>query len=380
LFAAVAGAAAIPFLSRRFRFPSAALELVYGAVLFHAFVHQRPEWFDLLKEIGFVYLMFIAGMELDLRSLARSRRVIWCALVPALSFCLTPLFFGSIGYPVYQGLAVAMVSAGIVIPVLKETKLIRTPIGQDIVGTALMGEVLSIAVLTGVDTYHAHGLSPMAGLKALYLLGLGALGYLALKVLYVLSWWNAEWVEKVMESEDPAEEGIRVVIAVAFAGALLAQQAGAEPILGSFVAGVVFGYVFKNKGRFEEKINAVGFGFFTPFFFMGVGADFSPQLLTSPGVVSQALFLTAMVCASKGFPLLFARAMGIRLLEAAGMVLLLSAPLSMLVVAGTLGERMGLLTPEAKGALILAAIAASILYPYLFRPLARRMAEVSQEG
>jgi Kef-type K+ transport system membrane component KefB len=283
------------------------------------------------------------------------------------------MIFVWMGYPIYQGLAVAMVSAGIVIPVLKETGLNRSAIGQDIVGTALMGEILSIAVLTAVDTYQVHGLSPMAGLKALELLALGGLGYLALKVLYVVSWWNAERVEKVMESDDPAEEGIRVVIAVAFAGALLAQQAGAEPILGSFVAGVVFGYVFKNKGRFEEKINAVGFGFFTPFFFMGVGAAFDPQLLASPRVVTQALFLTAMVCLTKGFPLLLARPMGIRAVEALAMILLLSAPLSMLVVAGTLGVRMGLLTPEANGSLILAAIAASILYPYLFRPLARRL-------
>jgi hypothetical protein len=55
------------------------------------------------------------------------------------------------------------------------------------------------------------------------------------------------------------------------------------------------------------------------------------------------------------------------------MSLLLSAPLSMIVVAGTLGEKMGILSPEHSGALILTALFASILYPSLFRPISRRI-------
>ena len=380
LFLVVGGAAAVPFLSRRFRFPAAALEIVYGIVLFHTVLHEKPEWFLLLKEIGFIYLMFIAGMELDLRGLLRSTRVLWYAAVPLLAFLLTPLVFGGLGYPMYEGVAVAMMSAGIVIPVLKESELIHTPLGRDIVGTALTGEFLSIAVLTAVDTYHAHGLTLEAAWMLLKLIGLGLLALLVLKVVYVVSWWRVDRVEKVMQSEDPTEEGIRVVIVIAFAGAILAESAGVEPILGSFMAGLITSYVFRNKGRFEDKINAVGFGFFTPFFFIGVGADLDLRLLQSPAVVLFSFFLTLMVFASKLPALILARPMGLSWREGLGMTLLLAAPLSMVVVAAALGQRMGLLTVDAAGSLVLAALIASVVFPYLFRPLGVRLTAKKNDG
>jgi len=117
----------------------------------------------------------------------------------------------------------------------------------------------------------------------------------------------------------------------------------------------------------------VGFGFFTPFFFIGVGADLDLRLFQSAPVVTFSLFLAFMILASKAFPLLLARPMGLQYREALAMTLLLSAPLSMVVVAGALGERMGMLTPEATGALVIAALVASVVYPFFFRPLAAKL-------
>lgn len=373
MFLVLLGVAAIPFLARRIRVPSAALEIVYGVLLFNLFLHQRPEWFDLLREIGFIFLMFIAGLELDLRALRASGKSLWYVLISLCSFIFTPLIFVLLGQPFFLGVAVAMISAGIVIPVLKEQGLMKTPLGRDIIGVALTGELLSILALTLIDAYHKHGLSWHAGLELGKLALLFGLAVVVLKLLYLLAWWHPTRVEKVMESEDPIEEGIRVVVTLAFTGGLLAAAAGAEPILGSFLAGMVVSYVFRSKGRFEEKINAVGFGFLIPFFFIGVGSQLDLALLTSPTLVATALFLTLMVLVSNLYPLLLARPMRLRTLDAVGMSVLLSAPLSMIVVAGTLGQKMGLLTDELASALILTALLASILYPSLFRPIGRRI-------
>jgi Kef-type K+ transport system membrane component KefB len=374
MFLILFGVAAIPFLARRLRVPSAALEIVYGMLLFNFFLHQRPDWFDLLRELGFVYLMFIAGMELDLRAIRKSGKSFWYVLVCLLSFVLTPLFFVFLGQSFYLGVAVAMISAGITIPVLKELELSRTPYGRDIIGVALTGELLSIVVLALIDAYHKQGLTLLAGLEVLKLALLFGLALLVLRVLYLLAWWHPKRVEKVMESEDPVEEGLRVVVTVAFAGGILASLAGAEPILGSFLAGMVFSHVFRSKGRFEEKINALGFGFLIPFFFIGVGARLPFALLTSGATVKLALLLTVMVLVSNLSPLLLARPLGLSLKEAGGMAVLLSAPLSMIVVAGTLGEKMGIIDSDTAGALILTALLASVVYPSLFRLLARRQA------
>ncbi|ALC17893.1 transporter, CPA2 family [Desulfuromonas soudanensis] len=373
IFLVLLGAAVIPFLARRVRLPSAALEIVYGTLLFNFVVHHRPDWFTVLREIGFIYLMFIAGMELELGLVRKSGKAGWYLLISVLSFSVTPFLFFIAGQPYFLGVAVAMISAGIVIPVLKESELIKTPLGRDIVGVALTGELLSILTLTLIDAHQKHGFTLEAALELAKLALLFGLALLVLKLLYLAAWWHPERVEKVMESEDPVEEGIRAVVTVAFAGGLLAAAAGAEPILGSFLAGMIFSHVFKSRGRFDEKVNALGFGFLIPFFFIGVGAQLDLRFLASPETVGIAALLTLMVLGSNLYPLLLHRPLRLTLLEATGMSLLLSAPLSMIVVAGTLGEKMGILSPEHSGALILTALFASILYPSLFRPISRRI-------
>jgi Kef-type K+ transport system membrane component KefB len=371
LFSIVTGAAAIPFFSRRIGVPSAVLEIIYGLALFNISVERRPEWFPLFKELGFIYLMFIAGMELDIRQLLKGGRLCWYLLIAALPFAVMPFLFIKLGYTFYLGIAVSVLSAGIIIPVLKESELLYTDWGRDTTGIALTGELLSILAFTAIDVYHTHGLTLMAVAAAGKLLLLFLLGGLFLRVLYVLAWWNPERVERVMASEDPVEEGIRAVVAVAFAGALIASATGVEAILGSFMAGLIFNFVFKTRGRFEEKINAVGFGFFTPFFFIGVGADFPVALLTSTNILLFSLLLTTAVLAAKFSTLAFGRFLGFTGLQAAGSSLLLGAPLSLLIVASALGRRMGLLSPEAAGAVVITAVLSGIVYPFLFRHVAR---------
>jgi Kef-type K+ transport system membrane component KefB len=378
IFLIVLGAAIVPFIARRMRVPSAALEIVYGLLLFNFILDERPGWFPLFRELGLVYLMFIAGMELDLRSLWRGGRAGWYVLVSVVSFTLTPLLFVALGLPFFLGVAVAMISAGIVVPVLKETGLMKTPLGQKIMGVVLTGELLSIMVLALIDAYHKHGMTWLAATDLLKLTLVFALAVVVLKAMRLLAWWYPARVQKVMESEDPVEEGVRIVVTVAFAGGLLAILVGAEAILGSFLMGVVFTFVFRNKGRFEEKINALGFGFLIPFFFIGVGSDLTLDVLTSWDTVLLAVFLTLAVLVSNLSPLLVARPLGLTLREAAAMAILLSAPLTMIVVAGTMGERIGVLSPEMTGPLVLTALLASLLYPSLFRPLAQKVASEEQ--
>lgn len=365
------GAAGAPFAARRLRVPSAIVEILYGIVVFSFVLHEKPHWVLFLKEAGLIYLMFIAGMELDLEELKKGGRFLWYTAAPLAAFVVMPFIFVRLGYPFYLGLVVSVLSAGVVVPVLKETGAMETGVGRDAVGMALTGELLSILVLTGVDIYVRHGFSPGAALSAARLAALFFGAFIFLKLLYLLAWWNPGSVERVMKSEDPVEEGIRAVVFVAFAGALLSLGAGVEPILGSFLGGAVFSHVFKHKGRFEDKVNAVGFGFFVPMFFIGVGADFSLGLLGSPGGVTFALFLTAMVFVSNLGVMLVCPLMRSGWLGAASVTLLLSAPLSMMIVAGTIGLKTELLDGPAFDSVVLAAVLSGLIYPTLFRPLVK---------
>ena len=366
-----AGAALLPFMARRFNVPSAVLEIIFGMLLFHTVLRAIPEWFEFLKDLGFIYLMFIAGMELDLRSLLRDKKVCWYLAIPALSLLLTPFFFYLEGYSFFLGVSLSMISAGITFPVLKEAGLLKQDLGRYIVGATLAGEMLSIIVLTALDVTHRYGFSFLLLVQVLKLIALFALATLTLRLIYVIAWWNPVHVKRVMESKDPVEEGIRIAVAIVFVGALIAYGAGMEPIMGSFMAGVMFTFVFRNKSRFEEKINALGFGFFVPFFFMGVGADFDIRILLSMRNISLALLLAGIIFASNLPALLLKRFLGLSLKEGLLMTLLLSAPLSMIVVAGTIGTKLGLIDRGMNNTLILSALLASLIYPFLFRVFTR---------
>jgi Kef-type K+ transport system membrane component KefB len=375
MFVVVAGAAVVPIAARMMHIPSAALEIVYGILIFNTLLLDRPEWFSLLTELGLIYLMFIAGLELNLSTITKKNRLFWYILIPVLSLLTMPVVFHFMGYPFYLGIAIAMISAGIVIPVLKESGFIKTDLGNDIIGIALAGELFSILFLTALDIYHIHGLTLAAGLQGVKLLLLMVLAALFIRILYVVAWWNPDKVTMVMESEDPIEEGMRGVILVLFAGAVLTYSSGIEPFLGSFIAGMIFAHVFKSTGRFEDKINAVGFGFFIPFFFIGVGANFNITLFSSFQSIVLSLFLTLMLFLSNIFPLLFSFFMKIKKLEALSICFILSAPLSLLVVAGTIGERILLINAEMKDALILTALFSSILFPFFFRLVGKSLAD-----
>ncbi|MBM4311120.1 MAG: cation:proton antiporter [Deltaproteobacteria bacterium] len=366
------GAAAIPFISRRLRIPAPACEIAFGMLLFNTVIGSQPDWFTLLRDLGLIYLMFIAGLELDIgRMLNNLRASLWMLALSLLPFLVMPPAVHLLGLPWYLGVALSVVSVGIMLPVLRESDLIKTPAGTVMIDAAHIGELLSIAVLTALVVYHDYGFSVMSLVAALKLVVLMAAAVMFLLFMHAVSRRRPDWVSRVLESNDPFEEGIRAVIAVAFVGALLAQYAGVKAVLGPFMAGAVLNSVFRNRGIFEQKIHAVGFGFFTPFFFIGIGAAFELRMLTSPGALVTALGLTGLLFAGRLTFVLFRSRLGLDARQGFGTALLMAAPLSMLVVTGTLGERMGMLSPEMNSTLVLTALVSSLLYPALFRVFVR---------
>lgn len=376
LLMVVIGMAIVPFISRRILIPVSVLEILLGFVLFHTVIeHTSSDFFHILKELGFIYLMFIAGMELDIKKIVKEPRFKWFLIIPLLSLITGPIMFHLIGFPFYLGVSVSVFGAGILLPLLKESGLIKTELGRLIFGVTMMGEVISIAFLTLLDVYHRTGLTVDLVLELLRICLEIVAAAIVLKLLYIIAWWLPRNVEKVMESQDPVEEGVRLFISTALAGGILAYYSGLEPILGSFIAGLIFSYIFKSKGRFEEKINALGFGFFIPFFFIGIGADFDPNLVLSKENIKMALILSFFIFVSNIFPILFMRWLKLRFIDALAMVLLLSAPMTMIVVAGSVGSEIGFISKETNGVLVVAAMFSSVAYPSLFRIISGRLKE-----
>ena len=129
------------------------------------------------------------------------------------------------------------------------------------------------------------------------------------------------------------------------------------------------------KGKFEDKVNGIGFGFFIPFFFIGVGAGFDLSVFTSWSNIELAVLLAVVLWMGNTFPFILAPWLKLGYKDGFKASLLLSTPLSMIVVAGELGMTMNLLNEEVYSGLILTAILSSLIYPLIFKALSKTPAE-----
>lgn len=373
------GAFAIPLLCRPLRLPAAVGEIIFG-VLVGPYVLgwvALSDFIGLVAQLGFFLLMFIGGLELDftqiekrgLKALGRSMLTTICVL--GLSFGLAAL----LGFSWFVGLVLSAISIGIPLVLLHETGLGRERFGQDLLLTGSVGEFALILLATAIS---AHAATGEVGLEfALELLKLSSVfgaAYLVLVIFRSLVWWKSESFARVVTYHDPSEIGVRAGLALMFAFVAMGAFLHIEPILGAFIAGALFSFVFRAKGPLEMKFMSIGNGLFIPFFFISVGLGFDLQAALGGDFV---LLLKLLFCLVLVRLIAFAvtRPKEWTRLHVLSAALLYSAPLTLLVVIANLGLTLKLIDQTFHATVILLAVISSTLYPFLFKIVQRRMGE-----
>jgi Kef-type K+ transport system membrane component KefB len=254
---------------------------------------------------------------------------------------------------------------GLVVPTLRGVGRSSTPLGQAILISALMADLLTLIGVTVFALVHRHGFGwQLLGFPALFF-AITAL----LLILRRLAWWFPERFERLFAAHDPDEIGTRFCLALMLVIAGLSALLEVETILGAFLAGMVFALVFRHRGHLEQKLSGLAYGFFIPIFFIEVGMRFDVQAVLRPGVLAGALGLIAAAVLVKvaAAGVLLVRGFPPRDVLAAG--LLLSARLSLVIAVAELGGELGLLGRAMESKVILLAIVTSMLAPTLFRAL-----------
>jgi Kef-type K+ transport system membrane component KefB len=369
------GAFAVPLVSGRFGVPAAVGEILFGVAVGPAVLGLLvPSPFTaFLAEFGFAFLMFLAGLELDFTRIERqgARGVLRALAVAVLVNVAALLLTLALGLPPFLFVAFGAVSVGILLVTLAETGRRRTAAGQALILAGSVGEFLTIVLLTGFAFYHRYGLGGRLVGEMAKLLLILVVAYLALVVLRTLIWWFPRRFARLVATHDPSEVGVRAGMAMMLVFVALASLMGIKSILGAFVAGALFSAVFREKGILETKLSSVGFGFFVPIFFISVGAGFALDAVARVSVlVTLALFagLSVVAKAVGALPLALAP-FGRR--DGVGAALLLSTPLTLLVVIARIGSEARLISPTDAGALVLLAMVSSVAFPMVYRWLYR---------
>ena len=361
-----AAAFALPLLASAIGLPAVVLEILFGIVAgpMLGIVHADALT-DALAELGFLMLLFLSGFEIDLRVFERQgARPVAVGLTVFLGTLLSSWVVAQLlGLSVFVTLVLSTTSVGLVVPTLRATRRISTPLGQDILVSALLADFLTLLAVTVVALVAQHG-------PGLQLLALPAFLLIAGAFLFALrraAWWWPERFGRLFDTDDPDEIGIRFTLALMLVFVGLAIALGIEPILGAFLAGMSFAAVFRNRGGLDRKLTGFAYGFLIPIFFISVGIRFRLDAITDPAAILFTLLLFVIAVAVKIVPalLLVGRRHSMREAVAAGV--LLSARLSLIIVVASLGVELGLLDARLEAEIILLAAATATVTPVLFR-------------
>jgi Kef-type K+ transport system membrane component KefB len=253
-------------------------------------------------------------------------------------------------------------SLGVLVPVLKDAGEISTTFGQLIIAAATVADFGAIILLS--IFFSGEG-----GTGATLLL-LGALFLLAAVVFGVLR--GAERSMRIRADllrlqDTTAQIRVRAALVLFVGFAAVAQELGLEVILGAFVAGTVLSLVDRDEVMthpdFRRKLEAIGFGFFIPVFFVTTGVRFDLSALTASAsaLVMVPIFLGALLVV-RGVPaLLYRRLIDRRRVVVAGLMQATSLPF--IVAASTIGLELGLVDPAESAALIGAGLLSVLLFP-----------------
>ncbi len=378
---------AVPIVLSRIKqvtIPIVVGEIVAGMIIGRsgfAVVPANDPLVGIFATFGIVFLMFLSGMEIDFNSLRsyasahqpRQRLGHNVLSLALLHFALTlSLAAGAAYFLVRLGLAtnlwivgliLSTTSLGVVVPVLKESNLIGQRLGQCILVSAVIADFATMLLITVAVAVVSRGLTAEILLIALL--------FVAFFVVYRFgTTFNkvAALRHSIEElSHATAQIKVRAAFTIMLAFVALAQELGSEIILGAFLAGAIIGLLrTADDAELGHQLEAIGFGFFIPIFFIKAGIDFNlPALLASSRALLLVPFLFVGAVLVKMIPAL-AFLMNFSLRQAFAAGALLSARLSLIIAAAAIGARLGVIGESVNSAIILVAIATVTTAPLVF--------------
>jgi Kef-type K+ transport system membrane component KefB len=369
LTAVAFGAPFLLGLFPRIRLPVVVLEIVAGIAVGPSvlgWVHL-DQTIAVISTLGLAFLLFLAGLEIDFARL-RGRVLTLTAIGFAVSFAIAVVvgfglqLAGLADAPLLVAITLSATSLGVLIPVLKDAGESGSTLGQLVIAAGSIADFGAIILLSVFFTGEG-------GTGATLLL-IGSL--LALAAVVLLAVRGAERSMRIRANllrlqDTTAQIRVRGAMVLLVGFAAIAESLGLEAILGAFAAGAILTLLDSDQSmthpQFRRKLEAIGFGFFIPIFFVttGVRYDLDALLANTSTVVMVPLFLVALL-AVRGLPtLLYRRLLDTRQAAIAG--LLQSTSLPFIVAATAIGLDLGVIDAATSAALIAAGLLSVVIFP-----------------
>lgn len=299
-----------PIIARRLHLPEIVGLIVAGMVFGdHGFgLLARDDTMKLLGQVGLLFIMFLAGLEIDLHQVKQQRS--HSLLFGLLTFALPMLIGVALGqYILGMTMATAILMSSmfsshtlLTFPTVGRLGLSKSRATTTTIGGTIITDTLALLVLAVVAAACKGDLNT----RFWVFLTLKIVLYLAAVLTLVPP--IGRWFLRHFPEDDNLD--FIAVLAIAFTVSYLAHTAGLEPIIGAFLAGLILNPLIPEKGALMRKIHFVGNALFIPFFLLTIGMLVNLQLLWQGGntwVVIAVMIFVALLSkwlAAHGFGLI----------------------------------------------------------------------------
>jgi Kef-type K+ transport system membrane component KefB len=358
------------------RVPVVVTEIIAGIVVGPQVLDlaQPDQMLDALSELGLAFLFFMAGMEIDPAHMRGRPATLavrgWVASL-ALGMAIGALLWatGAIGAPVLVGLALTTTALGALVPILKDAQLADHRVGRLVLAGGAAGEfgpIVALSIILAV----ASGEPWRTVLLVVFAVVAVAAGVLATRV-------RPQRIVRLVEATMYSSGQLALRLSLLLLGGLvvLAGSLGLDVVLGAFSAGFIVGLVARGQDSeaFHIKLDAVGFGFLIPIFFINTGIGFDlDALLESATTLLLVPAFAALFLLVRGLPAWLLARTELVERERTALAFLTASALPLVVAITEVATDSGHLAEDDAAALVGAAMLSLLAFPLIGTALIRR--------
>jgi Kef-type K+ transport system membrane component KefB len=351
--------------------PPQVLFLILGGVVIgpHVLGFADSAEIQLIAGLGLGFLFLLAGYELDPKLLRESagRQALVAWAISAVAAVLIVGGLAAIGFVhafVPVAIALTTTALGTLLPILREQNMLTGTFGRFIFAAGAVGElfpILAISLFLGAYKTWWEALI------------IGSIAGLAFLLAWLTRLVSGTRVAAIIGENKHAtsQSTLRITVVLLVGLLLVTQKFGVEAALGAFFAGMVLRRTSTGSaGELDEKLDAVGYGFFIPVFFVSSGMALDVQSIIENPARLLVFFLLLLLV--RGVPALLVYRKTLEFRERIEMMLLTATALPLLVALAEIGVDSGVMLPENAAALVGAGVLSVAVFPLIATRLHQR--------
>lgn len=352
-------------ISKKLKQPVVLGQIIVGIIIGMTFMKKTDTIHD-FGQIGVVLLMFVAGLETDVKELLTSIRsssmiALGGVVVPAVFVFLGIMFLipgESAVVALFMGIVSTATSVSISVQTLREIHRLRSKQGLMILGAAIIDDVVGIILLTLLVSVVNPGASGSVVWVVAKIIGFFVIVYAAGYVLIKI-------FKRVKGDSDIEEAVITYAIIICFLLAFISEEFGVAAITGAYFAGVIFAMT-SHKHTISHEVNKVATYLFTPVFFVGIGMDIDIFTALTSFAVGSILIVLGSVGKVVGCGL-GAKLTGFNQRESLQIGIGMVPRAEVAIIVANIGVQMSILNDRHMAATVLMVLVTTLLTPSLLK-------------